>query len=360
MTSTAPPTRPGRRTLRRSSSRSRSQPSEVAPDRRAGRPGGAGSPPHMAPVIVAEHLTKWYGPRLAVDRVSLEVEGGEVMGLLGPNGSGKTTILRILTGYLRPSGGTARITGLDVVDDALAARGRVGYVPEDAALYGGMSVREFLVFMAKLKGLAVRAATEAVESAIERLALGDVRRHLIARLSRGYRQRVAIAQALLGNPALLILDEPTNGLDPRQIIEVRGHIRALAGERTILITSHILGEIERVADRVAILLEGRLLGVRSLRATGPDHGLRLQVRGREDAVRACLTRVPGVQRVRAEPEPGTDLATYLVDAGPAPVAETLAAAVVAGGFGLLDIRPAPVDLETLFLDLTGGRPEAPA
>src|SRR5437762_5190348 len=115
MTSTAPPTRPGRRTLRRSSSRSRSQPSEVAPDRRAGRPGGAGSPPHMAPVIVAEHLTKWYGPRLAVDRVSLEVEAGEVMGLLGPNGSGKTTILRILTGYLRPSAGTARIAGLDVV-----------------------------------------------------------------------------------------------------------------------------------------------------------------------------------------------------------------------------------------------------
>jgi len=314
----------------------------------------------MAPVIVAEHLTKWYGPRLAVDRVSLEVEAGEVMGLLGPNGSGKTTILRILTGYLRPSAGTARIAGLDVVDDALAARSRVGYVPEDAPLYGGMSVREFLVFMAKLKGLAVRAATEAVESAIERLALGDVRRHLIARLSRGYRQRVAIAQALLGNPALLILDEPTNGLDPRQIIEVRGHIRALAGERTILITSHILGEIERVADRVAILLEGRLLGVRSLRATGQGHGLRVRVRGREDAVRACLTRVPGVQRVRAEPEPGTDLATYLVDAGPAPVAETLAAAVVAGGFGLLDIRPAPVDLETLFLDLTGGRPEAPA
>src|SRR6266480_5837764 len=190
MTSTAPPTRPGRRTLRRSSSRSRSQPSEVAPDRRAGRPGGAGSPPRMAPVIVAEQLTKWYGPRLAVDRVSLEVEAGEVMGLLGPNGSGKTTILRILTGYLRPSAGTARIAGLDVVDDALAARSRVGYVPEDAALYGGMSVREFLVFMAKLKGLAGRAATEAVESAIERLALGDVRRHLIARLSRGYRQRV--------------------------------------------------------------------------------------------------------------------------------------------------------------------------
>jgi gliding motility-associated transport system ATP-binding protein len=310
----------------------------------------------MAPLIVAEQLSKWYGPRLAVDRVSLEVETGEVMGLLGPNGSGKTTILRILTGYLRPSGGTARIAGLDVVGDALAVRGRVGYVPEDVPLYGWMSVREFLVFMARLKGLAGRAATGAVEAATERLALGDVRRRLIATLSRGYRQRVAIAQALLGNPDLLILDEPTNGLDPRQIIEVRGHIRALAGERSILITSHILGEIERVADRVAILLEGRLLGVHALRAAGAGHALRLRVRGEESAVRACLIRVPGVQAVHTERDPAaTGLATYVVEAGPDPVAETLAAALVSGGFGLVDLGRAPVDLESLFLQLTGGR-----
>lgn len=316
----------------------------------------------MAPVIAAEQLSKWYGPRLAVDRVSLEVEAGEVMGLLGPNGSGKTTILRILTGYLRPSGGTARVAGLDIVDDAFAVRGRVGYVPEDAPLYGGMSVREFLVFMARLKGLAAGpVATGAVETAVERLGLGDVRRRLIATLSRGYRQRVAIAQALLGNPDLLILDEPTNGLDPRQIIEVRGHIRALAGERTILITSHILGEIERVADRVAILLEGRLLGVHALRPAGAGHALRLRVRGEEAAVRACLGRVPGVQGVRAEREPGAGgVATYIVETGPDPVAEPVAAALVSGGFGLVHMGPAPMDLETLFLELTGGRPEPPA
>jgi gliding motility-associated transport system ATP-binding protein len=312
----------------------------------------------MASVIVADQLTKWYGPRLAVDRVSLEVQAGEVMGLLGPNGSGKTTILRILTGYLRPSAGTARIVGLDVVDDALAARARVGYVPEDAPLYGWMGTREFLVFMARLKGLASRAATAAVDAASERLALGAVQRVHIDKLSRGYRQRVAIAQALLGDPDLLILDEPTNGLDPRQIIEMRGHIRALAGERTILVTSHILGEVERVADRVAILLEGRLLDVQSLRAGGLGQRLRLRVRGGEDAVHACLARVPGVQRISVEREFRTDLATYFVDADAGPVAEALAAAVVAGGFGLLDLGPAPVDLEALFLGLTSGRSEA--
>src|SRR6266404_9352259 len=218
----------------------------------------------MPPVIVADQLTKWYGPRLAVDRVSLEVDAGEIMGLLGPNGSGKTTILRILAGYLRPSAGTARIAGLDVVHDSLAARARVGYVPEDVPLYDWMRIREFLVFMARLKGLSRRAAAGAVDGTIERLALGDVQCLLIGKLSRGYRQRVAIAQALLGNPDILILDEPTNGLD-RQIIEMRAHIRALAGERTVVVTSHILSEIERVADRVAILLGGRLLGVHAVR-----------------------------------------------------------------------------------------------
>src|SRR6267143_2089784 len=198
------------------------------------RPAARWSPLAMPSVIVADQLTKWYGPRLAVDRVSLEVEAGEVMGLLGPNGSGKTTILRILAGYLRPSAGTARIAGLDVVDYSLATRARVGYVAEDVPLYGGMGVREFLTFMARLKGLERRATSVAVDAAMERLALGDVARRLIGGLSRGYRQRVAIAQALLGDPALLFLDEPTNGLAPRQIIEMRGHIRALAGERTIL------------------------------------------------------------------------------------------------------------------------------
>ena len=310
----------------------------------------------MPPVIVADQLTKWYGPRLAVDRISLEVEAGEVMGLLGPNGSGKTTILRILTGYLRPSAGTARIAGLDVVDESFQARARVGYVPEDSPLYGWMSVREFLGFMARLKGVARDRVAAAVDGAIERLALGDVGRLLIGKLSRGYRQRVAIAQALLGDPELLVLDEPTNGLDPRQIIEMRGHIRGLAGERTVLVTSHILGEIERVADRVAILLGGRLLGVHSLRSGALGERFRLRVRGRSDAVRAALAAIPGVRSAIIEAGPTADPAAYLVDAEPgAGVSEALASGIVAGGFGLVEMAPASVDLEALFLGLTGGR-----
>src|SRR5262250_423307 len=306
----------------------------------------------MTYIIVADQLTKWFGPRLAVDHVSLQVEAGEVMGLLGPNGSGKTTILRILTGYLLPSSGMARIADLDVVDNALAARAQVGYVPEDVPLYGWMRVREFLGFMASLKGLGGRVATRTVEAVIERLDLGSVRRLLIGKLSRGYRQRVAIAQALLGDPALLILDEPTNGLDPRQIIEMRELIRSLGGERTIVVTSHILGEIERVADRVAILLAGRLLGTHAVGATHGGRRLRLRLRGEEAPVRACLAEVPGVAAVHLEGRPAASAPVYLLDVADASVAEAVAKAVIAAGFGLSSLELAPVDLEALFLELT--------
>ena len=299
--------------------------------------------------VVADQLTKWYGRRLAVDRVSLAVDPGEIMGLLGPNGSGKTTILRMLAGYLRPSSGTARIAGLDVVDKSLATRRRVGYVPEDAPLYGNMSVRDFLVLMGRLKGLGAAALTAALTTAMHRLNLERVAGIHIGKLSRGYRQRVAIAQALLGDPALLILDEPTNGLDPRQIIEMRELIRSLGGERTVLVTSHILGEIERVADRVAILLDGRLLGVHTLRASSDGRRLRLHVRGDAIAVQACLARVPGVTGVTFDGEPSAS--TYVVDAD-RNVAEALARAIVASGFGLLALEPAAMDLEHLFLKLT--------
>ncbi|HTO48975.1 MAG TPA: ABC transporter ATP-binding protein [Burkholderiales bacterium] len=218
----------------------------------------------MRPVVVAEKLSKSYGRRRAVDAVSFDVQPGEVMGLLGPNGSGKSTILRILTGYLRPSSGRAWIMGHDVVAASLQARSQLGYVPEDAPLYAHMRVGEFLSFMGRVRGLDGAALERAIDEVVARLACADVRDAPIGRLSRGYRQRVAIAQALLGRPRLLVLDEPTNGLDPRQIIEVRELIRALSRELAVLVTSHILPEVERVAHRVAILLEGRLLAVHEL------------------------------------------------------------------------------------------------
>ena len=215
-------------------------------------------------VVACERLGKRYGPRMAIDGVSFEVGEREVMGLLGPNGSGKTTILRILTGYLRPSAGTARVAGFDVVREGRAARARVGYVPEDAPLYRHMRVDEFLAFMGRLRGLSGPSLHRGVDAARERLALASVGDAVIGRLSRGYRQRVSIAQAVLHAPALLVLDEPTNGLDPRQIIELRSLLRDLARDCAILVTSHILSEIERVADRVAILLDGRLLATHAL------------------------------------------------------------------------------------------------
>jgi ABC-2 type transport system ATP-binding protein len=218
----------------------------------------------MAAVLSLDGLSKRFGARLAVDGVSFAVQEREVFGLLGPNGSGKSTILRLVTGYLRPSAGTVQVAGLDVVRHGSAARQRIGYVPESQPLYGYMRVVEFITFMGRLRGLSGQSLDRAVDAAVERLALGSVRGVIIERLSHGYRQRVSLAQALLHEPQLLVLDEPSNGLDPRQIIELRGLLRQLAQNCAVLVTSHILAEIERTADRVAILLDGRLLTIEAI------------------------------------------------------------------------------------------------
>jgi len=219
--------------------------------------------------VVAEGVSKRYGPTLALDSLNLEIVRGEVFGLLGPNGSGKTTFIRLLAGYLLPTAGRLQIDGCDSVRESLQARARIGYVPEAAPVYGNMRVREFLSFMARLRGLSGRSVAEAVDRAIVALALGEVADRPARTLSRGYRQRTAIAQALLHDPPIIVLDEPTNGLDPRQIIEIRELIRGLAGRHTVIVSSHVLSEVARVADRVAILLGGKLLGVRAMADT-PD------------------------------------------------------------------------------------------
>ncbi len=227
---------------------------------------GAGVVP---PAVTASAVTKWYGMTAAIRDLTLEIARGEVFCLLGPNGSGKTTFLRMLAGFLSPSAGRLAISGYDTFENAMEARRRLGYVPEAVPLYRHMRVREFLIFMAELRRVPRSGAAGAVDRVASHLALKDVLRAPIRTLSRGYRQRVAIAQALVHDPDVLILDEPTNGLDPRQIIEVRALIHTLAGRHTILMSSHILGEVEKTADRVALLLGGRLLGVRRVAET-PD------------------------------------------------------------------------------------------
>jgi ABC-2 type transport system ATP-binding protein len=297
-------------------------------------------------VIVAHNLTRYYGARIAVDHVSFEVLPNEVMGLLGPNGSGKSTILRILTGYLRPTSGTAQVAGYDVVTDGLQARKQLGYVPEDVPLYTHMRVTEFLQFMGRVRGLEGARLLSAVDNVIERLSLQGVASLLISKLSRGYRQRVAIAQALLGKPKLLVLDEPTNGLDPRQIIEVRELIRALASELSILVTSHILAEIERVAHRVAILLDGKLLTVHAL---GGQQRVRVRVRnGEETVVRSAIQGLPGVTIGEALPAQGV----YILDGVDAP-GHTVRALVQAG-LAVEEVSAGGSGLEQLFLRLTEG------
>ena len=225
--------------------------------------------PPVSPILVASDLGKSFGARRVVESFNLVLARNEVIGLLGPNGSGKSTILRMIAGYLRPSTGQVQVAGFDVVRQGLEARRRIGYVPEDVPLYTAMRTGEFLAFMGRVRGLSRAELDPAIDTVVQRLSLQGVYKTLIGKLSRGFRQRVAIAQALLGRPAILLLDEPTNGLDPRQIIELRETIRLLAGEVAILVSSHVLAEIERVADRAAILLEGRLLDVLPLHNVPP-------------------------------------------------------------------------------------------
>jgi ABC-2 type transport system ATP-binding protein len=214
-------------------------------------------------------VSKRYGSTVALASLDLEINRGEVFGLLGPNGSGKTTFIRLLAGYLLPTSGRLEICGCDAVEQSLQARRMIGYVPEAAPVYGYMRVREFLAFMARLRGMTGRAVADAVDRVITALALQAVADRPTRTLSRGFRQRTAIAQALVHDPEFLILDEPANGLDPRQIIEVRDLIRGLAGHHTVLMSSHVLSEVAKTADRVGVLLDGQLRGVRAMADT-PD------------------------------------------------------------------------------------------
>ncbi len=307
----------------------------------------------MSTVVLAQQVTKWYGPRRAVADVSFAIEQGEIVGLLGPNGSGKSTIFRMLTGYLVPTSGRIEVAGHDVVTDSLAVRRLISYVPEDAPLYDHMRVGEFLHFMANLKGLRGAGAIAAVDAAAERLDLTRVMMLLTGKLSRGFRQRVSIAQALLGNPQVLVLDEPTSGLDPHQVIAVRDLIRSLAGSHTVLIASHILPEIEKIASRVMILLDGTLLTADALRERTRRTTLRLAAAVSEDSVRSVVCDIAGVRDVRVDPAADAGPMRYLIEAEPRPsLGADIVAALVGAGVAVSGITECRPDLERVFLDLT--------
>jgi ABC-2 type transport system ATP-binding protein len=306
----------------------------------------------VSPVVLAQHVTKWYGPRRAVADVSFGIEQGEIVGLLGPNGSGKSTIFRMLTGYLVPTSGRIEVAGHDVVTDSLAVRHVISYVPEDAPLYDHMRVGEFLHFMANLKGLKRAAAKAAVEVAAERLDLARVMMLLTGKLSRGFRQRVSIAQALLGNPKVLVLDEPTSGLDPHQVIAVRDLIQSLAGHHTVLIASHILSEIEKIASRVMILLDGTLLTADAPKAAEGET-FRLAASASEDAVRSILSAISGVRDITVDAQAGAGAMRYLIEAeSRSSLAAEIVAALVGAGIQVSELTESRPGLEHVFLKLT--------
>lgn len=304
-------------------------------------------------MIEVSGLTKSYGPIHALHGISFRVKKGEVVGFLGPNGAGKSTTMKIITGSMAPSGGTAKVAGFDVFEDPVEVKKRIGYLPENPPVYGDMNVESYLAFVAKLKGVANDRVRAQVEKAIEKTDLGSVRRRLIQNLSKGYRQRVGIAQALVSDPEVLILDEPTSGLDPRQVAEVRSLIRELKGEHTIILSTHILPEVQAMCERIIIINRGRIVAEDSLdgltnRMAGSLE-VKLKVARPSADVETALRGVPGVATVLK-----TD-GGYSVNiqgtAGEMAI-EKVAEAAVGARAGLLELRREAVDLEDIFLKLT--------
>jgi ABC-2 type transport system ATP-binding protein len=317
-------------------------------------------------MLIAEHLTKRFGSFTAISDVSFTVERGEIVGFLGPNGAGKSTTMRILCGVFPPTSGRAVIAGYDVVTDSLRARSVVGYFPERVSLYLDMTVREYLRYVASMKDIRAAQRGAAIEYALDSAGVAHVAHRLIGTLSKGYRQRVGIAQALVGPPRVLILDEPTAGLDPEQVAEMRRLIRRLRGDRTVILSTHILPEVEATCDRVIIINQGRVLAVdtpqnlnQRLRQTSQIY---LEVLGPADQVLERLRALPGVLTI--EPSASTAagvVALTVATAKDRDVRAELAACVSAAQWGLQELRPVALSLEAIFLSLvTAPEPSRPA
>jgi ABC-2 type transport system ATP-binding protein len=307
-------------------------------------------------VIEVQHLTKRYGTVTAVDDVSFRVERGEILGFLGPNGAGKTTTMRVLTGYIPATEGRAFVAGYDVFEKPIESKRRTGYLPEVPPLYPDMSVREYLTFVSKVKGVPSKERQTRLTEVMRRTYVDDVADRACGKLSKGYRQRVGLAQALIHNPEVLILDEPTAGLDPKQIIETRRLIKELAGNHTIIISTHILPEVSQTCERVVIINKGKVVAVDTpdaltARLRGAET-LYLQIEGEPAAVTSALQHVAGVTRVAPTERRDRFVSFEVESEAGRDVRRDLARAVVSGGFGLLELRPMRMSLEDVFLHLT--------
>jgi ABC-2 type transport system ATP-binding protein len=318
-------------------------------------------------MITVKGLTKRYAHNIAVDQISFEVPKGQIVGFLGPNGAGKTTTMRMLTCFLTPSGGTANVAGFDILEQPLEVKKRIGYLPETPPVYPEMRIVEYLTFVGRLKGLAGNDLRSRVDYACERCAIADVRSKLIGKLSKGYRQRVGLAQAIIHNPDVLILDEPTAGLDPKQINETRDLIKSLGGDHTIILSTHILPEVSQTCEQVIIINKGKIVATDSVsnlqnRARSGESVL-LEVAGRNGsvdpaAVQRKLEQISGVSRVVFK-EDGQRRAVFEVEGKKdRSLRGDLARAVVESGWDLNELRSASMSLEEVFLQLTGE--EAPA
>ena len=310
-------------------------------------------------MISADHLTKRFGAFTAIEDVSFEVARGEIVGFLGPNGAGKSTTMRILAGVFPPSHGQVRIDGHDIVQDALRARALVGYFPERVSVYLDMTVQHYLRYVRGMKGLPRHDARRAAGAAMASCSLQPVANRLIGTLSKGFRQRVGIAQALVGTPRVLILDEPTSGLDPEQVADMRALIRDLRAERTVILSTHILPEVETTCDRVIIIHRGRVLALdtpanltRRVRRTAQ---VVVEANGPAAEVLAALRAVPGVRGVEAQP--GDPIRAVVSTDPDRDLREALAAAIVTRGWGLRELHPQTLTLEEIFLALVTNAPE---
>ena len=308
-------------------------------------------------MIEVEDLTKSYGSMTAVDHVSFTVNKGEILGFLGPNGAGKTTTMRILTGYIPATSGTARVAGFDVSNESMQVRRHIGYLPEAPPIYPDMTVGTYLDFVARIKNVPADKRGERVTDALQKVNISDKRNELIKRLSRGYKQRVGLAQALVHDPDVIILDEPTVGLDPKQIIEVRHLIKGLAGNHTIILSTHILPEVSMTCDRVVIINKGKIAAVDTPQnLTSQLKGgqkIRVEVNAPEQPLQQLLAQIPGANRVQVEAVRADGHLTATVEAAQGnDIRSQIAAKIVEKGWPLYELRGVSLSLEDIFLELT--------